>query len=109
MALEQREITSASEIAFRSHRRFLFWSMADAGFVNYPEELFHFDPFQARRYRSQFAVFTARKWGVQTALLANVPPAKPLLDDRPSALLPTGAGLQRRTAARHECALLDLG
>ena len=75
--------SSASERAFQANRRTLFWSLASAGFVNYPEEFFHFDPFNVVGHTTQFAILNAGIWGISGAagLRATVPPAKEALTE----------------------------
>ena len=72
---------TASQSAFRANRRVLFWSMASAGFVNYPEEFFHYDPFQVGNKVTQFGILNAGIWGVPgaAALRATVPAAREAL------------------------------
>jgi D-alanyl-D-alanine dipeptidase len=75
--------SSASDRAFQANRRILFWSLASAGFVNYPEEFFHFDPFQVAGHTTQFAILNAGVWGISgvAGLRATVPAAREALTE----------------------------
>jgi D-alanyl-D-alanine dipeptidase len=75
--------SSASGRAFQANRRTLFWSLASAGFVNYPEEFFHFDPFQVAGHTTQFAILNAGMWGISGAagLRATIPAAREALTE----------------------------
>jgi D-alanyl-D-alanine dipeptidase len=75
--------SSASERAFQANRRVLFWGLASAGFVNYPEEFFHYDPFQVDGHTTQFAILNAGIWGLPgvAGLRATVPAAKEALTE----------------------------
>lgn len=80
-ALRSPDTETATDIAAREHRRLLFWGMAAVGFVNYPLEYFHFDPFNLGNRTTQFAIVNANSWGVDTPedLKATIPPAREAL------------------------------